>query len=54
MSQVLIFSQMTKMLDLLEDFCVLRGYGHCRLDGAMNINDRRDSVREMICPLSVL
>jgi SNF2 family DNA or RNA helicase len=41
---VLIFSQMTKMLDLLEDFCVLRKYDYCRLDGSMNINDRRDSV----------
>ena len=35
---------MTKMLDLLEDFCVLRSYGYCRLDGSMNIHDRRDSV----------
>ncbi|XP_076455656.1 lymphoid-specific helicase-like isoform X2 [Babylonia areolata] len=44
--KVLIFSQMTKMLDLLEDFCVLRHYGYCRLDGAMNIHDRRDSMAE--------
>ncbi|KAL8601345.1 hypothetical protein ACOMHN_054638 [Nucella lapillus] len=43
--KVLIFSQMTKMLNLLEDFCVLRHYGYCRLDGAMSIDDRRDSVR---------
>ncbi|KAK7092524.1 lymphocyte-specific helicase-like isoform X2 [Littorina saxatilis] len=44
--KVLIFSQMTKMLDLLEDFCILRKYGYCRLDGAMNIHDRRDSMAE--------
>nr|KAG5698118.1 hypothetical protein BaRGS_001713 [Batillaria attramentaria] len=44
--KVLIFSQMTKMLDLLEDFCVLRKYEYCRLDGAMNIMDRKENMEE--------
>ncbi|XP_035824753.1 lymphocyte-specific helicase isoform X2 [Aplysia californica] len=42
--RVLIFSQMTRMLDLIEDFCQLRGYGFCRLDGSTNVDDRRDSM----------
>ena len=33
-SRVLIFSQMTRLLDILEDYCVIRGYDHCRIDGA--------------------
>jgi SWI/SNF-related matrix-associated actin-dependent regulator of chromatin subfamily A member 5 len=31
--RVLIFSQMTRMLDILEDFLVARGYTYCRIDG---------------------
>lgn len=33
-SRVLIFSQMTRMLDILEDYCIWRGHNHCRLDGS--------------------
>ena len=44
MFQVLIFSQMTRMLDLIEDFCEIQQYDFCRLDGKTNIDDRRDSV----------
>ena len=32
-SRVLIFSQMTRMLDILEDYLVLRDYAYCRIDG---------------------
>jgi SNF2 family DNA or RNA helicase len=28
--KVLIYSQMTKMLDILQDYCTLKGYGHER------------------------
>jgi len=31
--RVLIFSQMTRMLDILEDYLVMRGYRYCRIDG---------------------
>eukprot|EP00842_Homolaphlyctis_polyrhiza_P006317 jgi/Hompol1/6687/HPOL_002537-RA len=31
--RVLIFSQMVRMLDILSDYCMLRGYTHQRLDG---------------------
>lgn len=29
---MLIFSQMTRMLDILEDFCNYRGHKYCRID----------------------
>jgi hypothetical protein len=32
-SRVLLFSQMTRMLDVLEDYCIFRGYRFCRIDG---------------------
>ena len=32
-SRVLIFSQMTRMLDILEDYCLFRGHQYCRIDG---------------------
>lgn len=31
--RVLIFSQMTRMLDIMEDYLVSRGYLYCRIDG---------------------
>ena len=31
--RVLIFSQMTRLLDILEDYCLYRGYKYCRIDG---------------------
>ena len=42
----MIFSQMTKMLDILEDFMVKKRYSYFRLDGSLNIADRRDMVNE--------
>lgn len=32
-SRVLIFSQMTRLLDILEDYSLYRGYKYCRIDG---------------------
>ena len=31
--KVLIFSQMTRLLDILDDFLRFRGYNICRIDG---------------------
>lgn len=42
--RVLIFSQMTKMLDILEDYLYARRYKFFRLDGQTPIGDRRDMV----------
>jgi ATP-dependent DNA helicase len=42
--KVLIFSQMTQMMDILEDYCGLRGHSYCRLDGSMKMTDRQDEI----------
>ena len=42
--KTLIFSQMTKMLDILGDYCTLKKWKFCRLDGSMNFIDRQDNI----------
>ncbi|KAI8499617.1 hypothetical protein Bbelb_226680 [Branchiostoma belcheri] len=42
--KVLIFSQMTKMMDVLEDFCLYRQHKYCRLDGTMAYPDRQEQI----------
>ena len=44
--QVLIFSQMTKMLDILEDYCIVREHKYCRLDGSYSVQDRQEQVSD--------
>ncbi|KAH7352892.1 hypothetical protein KP509_19G069200 [Ceratopteris richardii] len=44
-SRVLIFSQMTRLLDILEDYCMFRGYQYCRIDGDTG-GDERESYIE--------
>jgi SWI/SNF-related matrix-associated actin-dependent regulator of chromatin subfamily A member 5 len=41
-SRVLIFSQMTRILDILEDYCTIRGFEMCRIDGSTSGDDRDD------------
>jgi SWI/SNF-related matrix-associated actin-dependent regulator of chromatin subfamily A member 5 len=43
--RVLLFSQFTSMLDILEDYCELRDYPFVRLDGETNRVRRRLDVR---------
>ncbi|KAF2987991.1 hypothetical protein EK904_003059, partial [Melospiza melodia maxima] len=43
-SRVLIFSQMTRVLDILEDYCMWRNYEYCRLDGQTPHNERQASI----------
>ena len=43
-SRVLIFSQMTRVLDILEDFCRMRAYNYCRIDGQTSYEDREDAI----------
>ncbi|KAG0169607.1 hypothetical protein DFQ30_003485 [Apophysomyces sp. BC1015] len=38
--RVLIFFQMTQIMDIMEDFCLYRGYRHLRLDGSTKSDDR--------------
>lgn len=43
--KVLIFSQFTTQLDILEDYCrELRGWGVCRIDGSVSQQDRRSQI----------
>ncbi|XP_020108881.1 ISWI chromatin-remodeling complex ATPase CHR11-like isoform X2 [Ananas comosus] len=43
-SRVLIFSQMTRLLDILEDYLLFRGYRYCRIDGNTVGEDRDASI----------
>ncbi|KJE94231.1 helicase, variant [Capsaspora owczarzaki ATCC 30864] len=51
-SRVLIFSQMTRMLDILEDYCMWRGHTYCRLDGQTDHEDRARMIDEYNAPNS--
>ena len=44
-SRVLIFSQMTRMLDILEDYLVWRQYPYSRIDGNTQQVDREEAMR---------
>lgn len=45
-SRVLIFSQMSRLLDILEDYCVFREYQYCRIDGGTAHEDRIAAIDE--------
>merc|ERR1719322_42674 len=42
--KTLIFSQMTKMLDILGDYCNFKKWKFSRLDGSMNFEDRQANI----------
>lgn len=44
--RVLLYFQMTKMIDLMEEYLVYRQYKYLRLDGSSKISDRRDMVND--------
>ncbi|XP_053291808.1 lymphoid-specific helicase isoform X2 [Pleuronectes platessa] len=44
--KVLIFSQMTSILDILMDYCYLRGFQYSRLDGSMSYSDRDENINK--------
>lgn len=48
--RVLIFSQMTKMLDLLEDFLEHEGYKYERIDGGITGNMRQEAIDRFNAP----
>lgn len=39
--QVLIFSQMTSLLNVIEDYLLYRNWRYCRIDGSTNIDERQ-------------
>ena len=49
-SRVLIFSQMTSLLDILEDYMVFVGHSYCRIDGQTNMIDRQSQIDEYNAP----
>jgi superfamily II DNA/RNA helicase len=49
-SRVLIFSQMSRMLDILEDYCIFRNYDYCRIDGQTSHEDRQAQVEGFNSP----
>ncbi|CEG70964.1 Putative ATP dependent chromatin remodeling factor [Rhizopus microsporus] len=51
--KVLVFSQMTKMLDILEDWATdIKGWKICRLDGSVPQESRRQQIEEFSDPKS--
>ena len=52
-SRVLIFSQMTRLLDILEDYCLFRGFNYCRIDGeSVIVSDSGYLVAQAPCFLA--
>jgi ATP-dependent DNA helicase len=39
--QVLIFSQMTSLLNVIEDYLIMKHWKYCRIDGSTNIDERQ-------------
>ncbi|KAF9580671.1 putative DNA helicase ino80, partial [Lunasporangiospora selenospora] len=44
--RVLLYFQMTRMIDLMEEYLTYRQYKYLRLDGSSKISDRRDMVTD--------
>jgi ATP-dependent DNA helicase len=42
--QVLIFSQMTRLLNIIEDYLAFRKFNYCRIDGTTKIDDRQQQM----------
>nr|XP_014337495.1 PREDICTED: lymphoid-specific helicase isoform X5 [Bos mutus] len=42
--KVLLFSQMTRMLDILMDYCHFRNFNFSRLDGSMSYSEREENI----------
>lgn len=42
--QVLIFSQMTRVLNIIEDYLRYRNWNYCRIDGSTNIDERQKAM----------
>lgn len=51
-SRVLIFSQMSQMLDILEDYAIYRGFTYCRIDGKTASCDRTSAIESFNAPNS--
>ena len=50
--RVLLFSQMTRMLDLIQDYLTLKGYPFERIDGGVKSSDRQAAIERFSAPES--
>ena len=50
--RVLIFTQMTRILDILEDYMIMRRYKYCRIDGNTDHATREQSIDVFNAPNS--
>lgn len=50
MVQVLIFFQMTQIMNIMEDFLHLRGFRYLRLDGSTKADDRSELLKKFNAP----
>lgn len=48
--RVLLFTQMTRILDLMEDYLVMRRFPYCRIDGNTSYEVREDSIASFNAP----
>jgi ATP-dependent DNA helicase len=44
--KILLFSQMTSLLDIVEDYLMMRNYNYCRLDGSTHFLDRQVQIEQ--------
>jgi len=49
-NRVLVFSQMTRMLDILEDYMLSQGFYYCRIDGNTTYDEREDRIADFNRP----
>ena len=50
--RVLLFSQMTRMLDIIEDYLYSKGFQYCRIDGNTTYDEREDRIADYNRPNS--
>ncbi|ORX61883.1 hypothetical protein DM01DRAFT_260889 [Hesseltinella vesiculosa] len=50
--RVLVFFQMTQIMDIMEDYCLFRGYRHLRLDGSTKAEVRSEQLKLFNDPAS--
>lgn len=48
--QVVIFSCFTSMLDIIEDYAIMRQFKYCRLDGQTDLKDREEQIEDFSSP----
>jgi SWI/SNF-related matrix-associated actin-dependent regulator of chromatin subfamily A member 5 len=50
--RVLLFTQMTRILDIMEDYLVMRRFPYCRIDGSTTYEVREESIEGFNAPNS--